>query len=246
MNHLLLAELARDAYLEPDAFEEKWQDRFVIRYVSTAAGLECYALHNNVNLIYAFRGTQGVLDILQDLRAIKKAPHVWGRAHQGFYDGVNSGWDRLLEIALNAGDAHVYVTGHSKGAAEAVIFASRLEHQLRSNQHNGIKCHIDEVVTFGSPRCLGLRTAWVYKANLGARTFRYVHCSDPITLVPFTWRYKHAGQLRWWTGKKWKTRTNWIMWLIKSTMALPALKKTGGSHPIKNYVDDQTNHPFTS
>jgi hypothetical protein len=248
MDHLTLAYLAKDAYLEPKEFEKKWGDKYVIHYIETEEGLECYALHDGENLVISFRGTEDAQDILQDLRAIILQKFVWGRAHKGFAVSVESAWDKLLEVVKGAGDVHMFITGHSKGGAEATYFASKLQALILSGDHdNPIEGHIDDVVTFGSPRVLGLKAAWVYRATLGNKTYRYVHVSDPVTLLPFSFRYAHVKQLRWFTGKRWRKKIGIFgrfIWLYHSIKAIPTILKDGGSHPMSNYVEDQEKHPF--
>jgi len=247
MDHLTLAYLAKDAYLEEPEFQEKYADEYdTVRFIETGMGLECYVLTKGRDLIYAFRGTSDILDGVQDARAIVQAFHVWGRCHKGFYDSVDSGWSKLMNRAYLAGSAHVHITGHSKGGAEAAVFASRLQHQIVHSGHNddGIKCHIDSVVTFGQPRCFNGEAAHVYKQMLGDKTFRYIYKSDPVTLVPFSWRYRHVGTVRWWNGKKWKKRRGWFGTFFLGLRALRTIRKDGGSHPIKNYVDLLGEKPY--
>jgi hypothetical protein len=247
MEHLALAILAEDAYMEEVEFKAKWSDSYdSIRFIETEAGLECFVLQDKDKLVFAFRGTSDILDGVQDARAIVQAHHVWGKCHKGFYDSVDSAWSKLRDLCVNAGHVHVYITGHSKGAAEAVVFASRLENQIIHAGHDdGMECHIDAVVTFGSPRAFNPKAANVYKATLKDKTYRYVYATDPVALVPFSWRYRHVGNFRWWNGKKWRRRRNWFATIFKGLLALRTIRKTGGSHPIKNYVTILTEKPYS-
>lgn len=91
----------------------------------------------NGNIIVAFRGTLSSFGTLEDIFCsiadwledfnIQLVPHhgVDGKVHQGFLNAVQTIYDGIInEIEKLGSDKPVYITGHSKGAAMAVVFAA--------------------------------------------------------------------------------------------------------------------------
>jgi hypothetical protein len=147
--------------------------------------------------IIAFRGSSDVKDWLTDFR-VGFCYTQFGRMHKGFWESSTSVMAGLMKLDQRAIIAPVILTGHSKGAAEAIICARRLAALGRP---------IQAVVTFGGPR--GGDAMWRAHYNsqetnypsatgqhqtLGEATMRWVIEEDIVPRLP-AWiaGYRHVG-----------------------------------------------------
>lgn len=87
----------------------------------------------NKEIIIAFKGTDSFVDVLTDLAApqIQFPPEYGGgKVHFGFYQSLNSIYSDLLsevnKLSLKNSDLPIFVTGHSKGGALAILMARML------------------------------------------------------------------------------------------------------------------------
>ncbi len=165
--------------------------------------------------------------------------HELGFVHEGYWRSIIEGQALLTHEWETYGDSRtLLVAGHSRGGGLAQVFAW----QFRSM--------VERVATFGSPRAFSRSWARAFNKYFNARSTRYVHRSDPVTLLPFRLGYllggyRHVGQLRWWTGHKWREKTRWLGWLalsIKAAANAAREKVTGDDdgrtdHSIENYVE---------
>jgi hypothetical protein len=160
----------------------------------------------------AFRGSSCLRDWIQDFKARQEQPKVellqdyagvFAEIHQGFEQDVESIREDLLAAIRSLGapaptpaagsgravpesGVPIFVTGHSKGAAEAVLFALELQRQ---------KFPIAGVYTFGQPRVGNRAFANLYNQTLYEETFRVVNQNDIVPRVPgLLMGYKHCGQ----------------------------------------------------
>lgn len=144
----------------------------------------CHALRSDYDgsALIAFRGTRTMREWLIDAR-IKWWNLGLGLVHSGFWDSLNTLFPQLDQIA-QAGP--VIITGHSKGAAEALLCAWRMTRLGRQ---------VKAVVTFGGPRVGNGAWRRDYNAQLGERTWRWVHQEDIVCRLP-VWLtgYRHVGQ----------------------------------------------------
>ena len=157
-------------------------------------------------LVFAFRGTEAhkLKDILTDIN-ILRTPTDWGKVHTGFHRALEHAWPQIWYHVQRAAGRRILITGHSMGGDLAVLLAARL---VRN------KVRPSRVVTFGMARVGSPEFAEKYNAELGNITDRVVVKSDPIALVPLPFRFRHVGRLHWWTGKRWRNKTNWLRWSI--------------------------------
>jgi hypothetical protein len=132
----------------------------------------------------AIRGTEiglfsqrGILDMLRNLRFLPWHHKATGWGHAGYIRGAIAVADLLAKLIPP--HHRIVMTGHSLGAAIAVLTSQLLHAQGRS---------IHEVVMFGSPRIYPFgRPVFAYPVT------SYRHGADAICLVPRL--YWHAVQL---------------------------------------------------
>lgn len=117
--------------------------------------------------------------------------------HEGFqaaFDAVSlpkGGIPGPVAAAINqtasAPDIPLFITGHSLGAALAILAADA-----------ALKAGVTPrgVYGFGTPRVGGATFADRYNASLGERTYRMVHGRDLVTRVPMSFlKYRHVGRV---------------------------------------------------
>jgi triacylglycerol lipase len=136
-------------------------------------------------IILAFAGTDpGMLKtVLTDLNT---RPDDSGM-HPGFRRALSAVWADLQTAVPAPNQNCLFVTGHSLGAALAVLTAFRLQ----------TEAHItaDAIYTFGLPRVGGAPFGVGYEPSLGARTFRLVDGDDPVAAIPPSFLgFRHVGR----------------------------------------------------
>ena len=183
------------AKLEVDAMFEKFGAK--VQMLETK-NVQAYIVSWPDKAVLVFRGTEppagnlleGIRDIKDDLK-IKLVKFKGAFVHHGFHDAAMKIWkdeniEQKLEVIKDAliDPREVYVTGHSLGAALAVI--------------SGITYPFKEVITFGEPRVgANLEFAWPDSS----RHIRVVNGNDNVTKVPLRIKlfnkrvYKHHGKL---------------------------------------------------
>ena len=248
---LFLAECSEVAY----AVEEEiaswlkgrgWKlERFISRNDT-----EVFVATKGKDAVIAFRGTEPthIVDIMADANA-KKQDWVFGRIHSGFAKALGYVWKDVYDICdeLHTQGVKLFVTGHSLGAALAVLLAARFAFADMPV----------ELTTFGCPRVGdGRFAAYVNEAVPGHE--RWVNNSDVVTrlplsanwitnAVPFGWLlpagFKHSGRLRYITASgdiidepsKWRLSVD----RLKGRWFAGRHFLTDGSrdHSVQNYVD---------
>lgn len=141
-------------------------------------------------LIVAFRGSREPRDFINDARFLFKSPwsgdiHGAARVHRGFSGCWFSVADRVITRARTA--RRIILTGHSLGAADAVLGAMDLKQ---------LGLPVWKVVTFGCPRVGNAEFRDFYNANLHDETLRVAAQGDPVTVMP-PWLlngYRHVGR----------------------------------------------------
>lgn len=139
--------------------------------------------------VVAFRGTQK-WDVAEWIRNgdFRKTPYG---VHEGFARSSALSGAAALEMLKSVGcspQSHVYITGHSAGAAEAKLFAETFRTSKRRMWNVPIYC-------FGCPRVGNAEWALWYNTNFGDRTFNVVLSNDLVPRLP-PWRlgFRHAGR----------------------------------------------------
>lgn len=160
---LQLAEACQATY---SGAKQSWGTETVHVYLSEIDGCQ----------VLAFEGTQSaaewVIDVLGALPCdTKLESDSLGTVHAGWYRDICEIKDQLLDYIFAAPDgARFAITGHSKGAAEALIFAAECV-------ENGIA--LERVTTFGTPHPGALAS---YLATVPGADYR--NGADPVWDVP--------------------------------------------------------------
>lgn len=139
----------------------------------------------------AFRGTSNYAGWLKDLESVRLVPLI-GRGIQCSYQGVpcsvGSGFlvsyaqlrdalvGNLTALGCDPDKVKITVTGHSLGAAQAIIAALDLRNMGYA---------VEKVYTFGQPRVGNNAFAAVFAREFRlSSTFRITHGKDPVVLLP--------------------------------------------------------------
>lgn len=149
------------------------------------AGTEVLISHFGSDIWIAFRGTTNLSDWMTNARiTLKSIKSVPGRIHSGFADSTEMALSDVFEAVtrLRRGSRGVvYLCGHSKGGAEAIITAAILE---------SVEAPIAAVHVFGAPAVGDEDFAAAYEITLGWRTFRHVFASDIVARSPVYLRFR--------------------------------------------------------
>ena len=190
-NAEFFSELSMNAYLEVMEFSDIYSEHFDIKFFNSGS-TQCYALWDDNDLIYAFRGTEPkkLSDIKTDIRFRKTeaSEDSSGRVHRGFKDGLDLIWDDFLDNfeKNSVSKKNVFLTGHSLGAALATIAAGRLG---------------DENVvgyTYGSPRVGNSE----FREAFRPKFYRFRNNNDIVTRQPPEFiGYTHVGHLNYFDRK---------------------------------------------
>jgi hypothetical protein len=153
------------------------------RGTPTWTGGDCYAYcfrDAGTGLpVVAFRGTDPsrFADILSDLDALGENHPQLGRCHRGFLNNVVGVYD---VIKANTGGRPLTVVGHSKGAAEAALFAGLMAATGRPPM---------QLTTFGMPR-IGAGPLRALLTPIRGEDYR--NGGDPVTQVPLFFSHPRA------------------------------------------------------
>jgi len=189
VNAWWLAELSMLAYADGDGFIKRQLKaagiHHVKRYASPEGSLhdtQVIVAHDAHTILVAFRGTEPDQwkDFLTDLNAHQTASTSGGKVHSGFSSALQSVWNQMKPELdrLSSEGRHVWFTGHSMGAALAVLAA----HQFGKRAG---------VYTFGSPRIGDAE----FSRKYAQPTYRVVNNTDFVTEVPPPLLYHHIGDL---------------------------------------------------
>jgi len=111
-----------------------------------------------------------------------------GPLHRGFDKAFDAVSAQITEALAERGAEPLLMTGHSMGAALAVIAA---DHCLSEKN-----VRATAVYAFGMPRIGGEDFAVRYNKTLGATTYRLVHGDDIVaTVPPSRLGFRHVGRL---------------------------------------------------
>lgn len=196
-----LAEMSMLAYADGDGFVKRQLRSAGMHGVKRYASPEDSVHHTQAILafnaeavIVAFRGTEP--NEWKDFKTDVKAHHVelasGGNVHAGFQSSLAGVWLQVQpEVErLSAEGRSVWLTGHSLGAALAVLAA----HQFKKPA---------TVYAFGAPRVGDAEFVKQYQQSI----FRIVNNTDFVTEIPPPPWYHHVGELIYFDSQK-KLRRN--------------------------------------
>ena len=189
-----LAEASLLAYW-PDAAQVKeiYRTRTGLACEPVVVGnILCHLAFNDRFAIVAFRGTRpdDWQDILDDAR-FRMVDWTNGHVHGGFKGAFLDIRDALIgALHSHAPNLPVWMTGHSLGAAIAVLAADTIP-------------ETKGVYTFGCPRVGDQIFVGHFNARFQSQSFRYVDDHDVVTHLPpepLGWPvglYEHVNERRW-------------------------------------------------
>jgi hypothetical protein len=140
---------------------------------------------SNRTQLVAIRGTANLADVEADLRmGYKHDAELGVNVHEGFGDFARAIRSRIKQSNLLRPGYAITLTGHSLGAAGAVLVGL----YLYKDDHN-----VAAIYTYGQPKVFGNAgtTAWPAFAD---RLWRIVSCNDVFSLQPIVGDYQHMGR----------------------------------------------------
>ena len=185
-------------------------------------GVEAAVMSNSRVIIVTFRGTEVSTDLewvggIGNLGyGFYQTPSSWShvKLHDGFYHGqlkVSADLIKKIETLREQQDRPVFITGHSRGGAFALIFA----YQLKAVQN----IDVAGVYVYGCPRVGDEKFEERYRANgLWDITFRWVNTGDSAPTLP-----EYAVLIG-------KNRSNQYFHVGQANVL------SGGEHAIDNYT----------
>jgi hypothetical protein len=170
--------------------------------------------------VLSFRGTEptNLISWMTDANSVLR-PFVYGHVHAGFYANVQVVWDdingvlrsalanasapRGLAVLPSAEPAYdrpmdsLYITGHSLGAAMAVVAAACLLQE--PNDGRGWDSILRGIYTYGQPMVGDAEFVANCKKRFQNRLFRHVYGDDLVARMPpkTIHNFKHFGQRRY-------------------------------------------------
>ncbi len=124
--------------------------------------------------VVMFRGSTTPLDFWRDFEGLMVRDAYIGGVEQGFITGLRDVSAHLEWMFPEDGGRQAIFTGHSLGAARALLFAGLWQ------KYNHLEA-INEVVVFGAPRPGGQKLKDIL-APVTIRSYKNAH--DPVTDVP--------------------------------------------------------------
>ena len=241
---------------------------------------QAFAFIKDKAIIIAFRGTETkeksnqINDLLTDLK-IKRFPFdpqnyedpvslndpktEFGEVHSGFLKAINSVWgpiSKFIEQAQKTGANKLWFTGHSLGAALAVLGAAKI-------QFNPVSWPVEKfetcgLYTIGQPRVGNLTFASKLEEAIKDRYIRIVNNNDPVTNIPLKfWKFRHSGKIYYIDRKgkfrldmselnrkkdKWLGKRDYLLLVAKSLI----LKQFGLKVAMPSPIADHDRHGYVS
>ena len=124
------------------------------------------------NVFVTFRGTESIFDWMADL-SIAQVPHAWGKVAKGFEFVYQQCSGSVITAVARAPGATVFVTGHSLGAALAVLASADLANAA------GIT---PQLYSFANPRTGDPDFAAKFNQNVPVH-WRIANTEDIVTTV---------------------------------------------------------------
>lgn len=193
-NAYWLARAARIAYQDKDQIEQAVRQIGLDRFAFLSQGdTEGFVAANDRIIVVAFRGTQPshLKDLLADARIHKVPGPLGGLVHSGFLHAFELVESAMIDAVRSFRDQRqsLWCTGHSLGAALAVIAVAKL---LADGQT------VNGLYDFGQPRVGDQAFVNEFERRINGCYFRFVNNNDTVTRVPpREFGYDHMGALRY-------------------------------------------------
>jgi len=179
----LCAELSRLAYCDDAPRRRRSLARVALqeRDFLDVEGTQVLVAGDAARAFVAFRGTDDLRAFVGNLSLLPVAWEMGGRVHEGFAQYLQKVRKPLASTIAALADRELVFTGHSLGAAAAVLAASVWPR--------------GRVYTFGQPRVGDAAFAATLPLE---RVLRFVDCCDRVCRVPpEALGYVHVGQLHY-------------------------------------------------
>lgn len=203
-NALTLATLSKAAYADDVARSAEFQQTTLgncRRFESKKTNTQGFVASDSKNVVLAFRGTSAPQDFIVDARA-RLVEKPLTAVHAGFGGAIESVWTTVeTEVRRQwSPDKTFWVTGHSLGAALAVLASALMPADLT----------VFQIATFGQPRVGDKEFAATFKSRR-IKLYRFVNNNDivptvPSRLIPGSLTpprfYQHIGDLQFFDSKR--------------------------------------------
>jgi hypothetical protein len=219
--------------------------------------------------IVAFRGTEptDLINWLADATVQRVAFHAkppgapHGYVHGGFYRNTRAIWPNVIEALYAMKPEWFYITGHSFGAALAVLAGALLadykQDPGKSDGYGRLWDRLKGIFTFGQPLVGDQDFVNAYTDTVGDKLVRFVYAHDIVphlppktrgwTPVPFGKEFRAPDGLKWTDDHTWTdavtdalsaTLLGVASWVQAQVGVLPTLTLpySWGDHAPNNYV----------
>lgn len=191
---ILLSDLSVRAYRTPDKVNHEELGLEQVSFIDIEkTHTQLYIFKKNNDLFIVFRGTESIRDVMYDFMFIKKKfptdvkSFFRPKIHHGFLYTFQSVEKQLFDKIQDLRAEYpykIYVTGHSLGAALAILCTFELKRKL----------NIDAIMyNFGCPR-IGNRSFIKLYNKIIPNSYRVVNDDDTVTNLP-KFGYKHVKTL---------------------------------------------------
>lgn len=144
-------------------------------------------------IVLAFRGSSNIQNWISNLNfnMVGYPNCAKCQVHNGFYTNWQAAYrpvlNRIQSLKSLYRDAPIFITGHSLGAALAVLAAADIQHL-----YGGVQ----SLITFGEPRVGNQHFSDYYQSVLVG--FRVIHKADVVPHIPLTGQgFFHEGREVW-------------------------------------------------
>lgn len=145
------------------------------------AGVQAFCAANADTLLVCFRGTDSGADWLANAMAGKITANLHGNVHIGFLRTLLVVEDQVNDFVMDRPGRNLLITGHSQGAAMAVLHSSRIGREVHA------------LVTFGCPRVGDDDFSILFNQIMSEVSLRFVNNNDAVCRVPLkSWGYRHV------------------------------------------------------
>ena len=166
----------------------------IISVNRTDSGVQYYIRILQKTIYIAFRGSDSLRDAFADIKFTRKNlpfcnPDNKIKVHRGFLNAYLSAGvrDRILSY-ISEETEHIFFTGHSYGAALALICAYDICCQYPDLDYS--------VAVYGCPRVGNMRFATEYNKKL-PDTVRIENGNDAVAKIPpAVFGYRHVGKMK--------------------------------------------------